>query len=86
MHEDTNQLTEIIDFFKEIVAKETSCQPDEIDINDSFHALGLDSINAIFVLDKLEIKYNISLSPLLFWDYPTIQSFSGHVQTLINNA
>ena len=86
MHEDTNQLAEIIDFFKEIVANETSCRPDEIDIKDNFHALGLDSINAVYVLEKLEIKYSISLPPLLFWDYPTIQLFSNHIQSLLQNA
>ena len=85
MHEDNNQLTQIVDFFKEIVAEETSASMQEIDVNDKFHALGLDSVNAVFVLEKLEKKYDIVLSPLLFWDYPTIQSFSTHINALLSN-
>ena len=86
MDEDNNQLTEIVDFFKEIVAEETSVQKEEINVDDSFQELGLDSINAVFLLEKLEKRHGINLSPLLFWDYPTIHTFSRHIKTLVKDV
>jgi len=86
VNEDNNQLAEIVHYFTEKVAEETGNQSNEIDIEDSFHELGLDSINAVFVLEKIELKYSIPLSPLLFWDYPTIKSFSIYINTLLKNG
>ncbi len=85
MHEDNNQITEIIEFFKELIAEETGSKPSEINIDEGFQSLGLDSVNAVFLLEKMERRYKVSLSPLLFWDYPTIKTFSAHIYSLISD-
>jgi acyl carrier protein len=47
---------------------------------------GLDSINSVYILQQLEDFLNLELSPLLFWDYPTIKSLSIYLYQLKNNG
>ena len=78
-----NQENAIEKYFVNLVAKETNVSIDEINIDDTFHALGFDSISAVFFMEKIENEYKVTLSPLCFWDYPTIRSLSGYVQSLM---
>jgi acyl carrier protein len=69
--------------FKTIVADEMKCTPEEINEDETFHELGLDSINSVFMMEEVEKEYNVTLSSLSFWDYPTIRLFAAHVQSLL---
>ena len=69
-------LYDMINLFREGIMEETKSSKDEIDIDATFHELGLDSINSIFLLDQIESVYNISFTPLYFWDYPTIRTLA----------
>ncbi len=69
----------IISYLKEIVATETDQPIDSINENNTFFELGLDSINAVYLLELAEQHYNITLSPLDFWDYPTIEAFAKKI-------
>ncbi len=73
----------IITHFKDIIAEETRTTPDEINVDDTFHALGLDSISAVFIMEEVEKEYKVTLTPLCFWDYPTIRLLATYVQTLV---
>ncbi len=72
----------IVIHFKSIIAEETRITPGEINVDDTFHALGLDSISSVFIMEEVEKEYNVTLSPLCFWDYPTIRLLAGYVQSL----
>jgi len=77
--------TEDIAFFiKATISKEAHLDISEIDNSLNFHQLGFDSISAVFLLEKIEEKYQLSLSPLYFWDYPTIGAFASKVFEEIN--
>ena len=70
--------------FRQMVAEETKSPASEVDIDASFHALGLDSVTGVFVMERLEREFNISLTPLAFWDFPTIRMFSSHIKDKID--
>ena len=63
-------------FIKKILADELKESPENIDEHAHFHEFGLDSINSVYLLDQVEAKYNISLTPLYFWDYPSLHLFA----------
>ena len=67
---------DLIKLFKEEIAQELSITVDEISVHETFLSIGLDSITAIFLLERLEKKLQIELNPIWFWDYPTINSFT----------
>lgn len=74
-----HKLEEIKTYFKSIIAEELNISISSIKDDDTFFDLGLDSINAVFLLEVVEQHYKITLSPLDFWDYPTIGAFTKKV-------
>jgi acyl carrier protein len=73
---------EILRKLKQVIAKETGLPVEEISDSSTFHSLGLDSISAVFVLDKLEKELTVELNPMFFWEYPTVELLAGHITTL----
>lgn len=70
---------ELMIFIKELISKEMDVIVSEIDENIRFEELGMDSISGIFILDQIEQKYDLQLSPALLFDYPTIHKFSEYL-------
>jgi len=70
---------EINQFFKDRIAKEMKIDTSKIDVHAEFYTHGLDSISAIYVLDKLEDFLHIQINPIDFWEYPTIEKFSTYL-------
>lgn len=66
---------ELIAFCKEELSPMIGIPTEEIDIHANFDTLRLNSIHAMQLLDELEDYARIRLSPLLFWENPTIESF-----------
>ena len=73
---------EILTRLKQEIAKETGLTLPEIDDSASFYSLGLDSISSVFILDKLEKHLKVEMSPLFFWDYPTVELLAEYITTL----
>lgn len=73
---------QIIQQLKQEIAKETRIPISEIEDSSTFYALGLDSISAVFLLDKLEKELKIEMNPLFFWDYPTVELLAEHISSL----
>jgi acyl carrier protein len=73
---------EIIRILKEQIGRETGLGLLEIDEAATFYSLGLDSISCVYVLDKLEKRLQIELTPIMFWDYPTVELLAEHLLTL----
>ena len=72
---------EIISFSKTKIAEITNLKVEEIDENTEFFSLGLDSVKALFVLQELEDYLEIEINPLVFWNYPTLNSVSDFLTT-----
>jgi acyl carrier protein len=73
---------EVLTKLKTEIAKETGLTIPEIDDAATFHSLGLNSISAVYILDKLEKELKIEMNPLFFWDYPTVGLFAEYITTL----
>jgi len=61
------------------VSKETGISIPELDIHLNFINFGLDSVNCIFLLDRLEKIFKLELNPVWFWDYCTIDSMTQKI-------
>ncbi len=54
--------------------------PDDIDISESFDSYGLQSVDALALITKLEQELGITLSPTVLWNYPTIEALSERLE------
>jgi acyl carrier protein len=68
--------SELTEFLKKQVVLECGVPYDEVDINKEFVDFRMDSVSAVFIMDRLEKYLEVELSPLYFWDNPTIDSFT----------
>jgi acyl carrier protein len=66
---------ELISFCREELSQMMGVKPESIDVNTNFEELRLNSIHAMQMLDELEDRLNISISPIVFWENPTLSSF-----------
>jgi acyl carrier protein len=71
------QTTESIqDWLVEQVAQRLDLDPDEIDCHASFESFGMESSEALVLLNTLEQWLGRSVPPVLLWNYPTIAQLS----------
>ncbi|MEM7107118.1 MAG: acyl carrier protein [Bacteroidota bacterium] len=73
------EVNELIPFMQTLIAKETNTKAMSISAQSEFHKFGLDSISAMFLLEELEREFNVTISPLHFWDYPTIEKLAEQI-------
>lgn len=73
-------MSDISLFIQTKVAETLGVKPGEVNPNEEFMSLGLDSMHAIFLIDEIEKEYNVEINPHSFWEFPTINSFSTHLQ------
>lgn len=66
---------ELISFCREELSQMMGVRPESIDVNTNFEELRLNSIHAMQMLDELEDRLGISISPIVFWENPTLASF-----------
>jgi acyl carrier protein len=75
---------ELIVFLQEQVAEFIKADPSEIDPDSEFINFGIDSMNAIYMIEVLEKKLKTEINPLHFWEYPTIRMFAEKIISEIN--
>ncbi len=73
------QLSEIETWLVENIAQRLGVSTREIDIEEPFASLGLDSVQAIRLSADLEDYLKAKLSPTLIYDYPNISSLAGYL-------
>lgn len=71
--------SEIIGFLQEQVSQECAVPIAEIDIHLEFIEFRMDSLKAVYIMDRLEKFIGAELSPLYFWDHPTIDSLANFI-------
>jgi len=76
---------EIEELIKTMISKETGTRLPDISSQSTFHQLGLDSVNSLFLLGDLEETLNLDIDPLSLYDNPTIESFSAYINELQND-
>ncbi|MCC5466707.1 SDR family NAD(P)-dependent oxidoreductase [Pelosinus baikalensis] len=69
----------IISYLQKVIGRVLKKSADEIDTNNGFYDLGLDSTHLIGLVKELEQKLAVQLYPTLLFEYSTIQSLSGYL-------
>jgi len=77
-------LSEIRSLMAENISKELEIEVKSIDPDVNFQELGLDSISSMFMINELEDRYGIQIKALHLIEYPTLNTFSAFVHTLIH--
>ena len=65
-----------MEFLRSEVSKECDVPVAEVDTTVPFTNFRMDSLKAVYIMDRLEKFLGKELSPLYFWDHPTIESLS----------
>ena len=58
------------------LAEQLEVEPEEIDPTLTFDSYGLDSAQAILLMDRAEKILKFRIPIMLFWHYPTIEALS----------
>lgn len=66
---------ELIAFCREELGMMLGVPPGSISLTASFEDLRLNSIHAMQMLDELEDRLGITISPIIFWESPTLAAF-----------
>jgi len=79
--EDLNQ------FIQSKIAQTLGVKTNDVNPDEEFMSLGLDSMHAIFLLDEIEKEYEVEINPHSFWEFPTINTFAENLkQQLIKSG
>lgn len=73
-------MSAVRDFVHRKVADALGASVADINPDDEFMSLGLDSMHAIFLIDEIEKHFNLEINPHSFWQFPTINSFSADLE------
>jgi len=76
---------ELISFCREELSQMMGVTPESIDVHANFEDLRLNSIHAMQMLDELEDRLGISISPIIFWENPTLSDFCKHIASQLNH-
>lgn len=75
--------SDIVDFLRQEVSKECGIIYKDVDIHVPFVDFRMDSLKAVYIMDRLEKFIGQELSPLYFWDHPTIESLATFIEAEI---
>ncbi|HWA33784.1 MAG TPA: acyl carrier protein [Cyclobacteriaceae bacterium] len=76
----------ILQYVRHVVAEETGQPEAAILESNSFESLGIDSLSAIVILNKIEDQYQFELNPLDIWDHPTVGAFTDFVAARLSDS
>lgn len=63
----------------EEMSKQLMIAPSELDVEAELSEFGLDSIALTTFINHLNEEYEIELSPVVFFEYPTLEQFAGYL-------
>jgi acyl carrier protein len=77
----TKKLSEeqLMNFCRDELAMMMGVPPDSISQDANFEDLRLNSIHAMQLLDEIEDRLGISVSPITFWENPTLSGFCKYI-------
>lgn len=70
---------EIIGFIKEEIGKTIQKEPATIDDHTNFMRIGVSSVQALKIINKMRKKLSIDINPVAMFEYKTIADFSGYL-------
>ena len=70
---------EIVAFIKGEIASFLNQNPDSIDEDAKLLKIGVSSVQALKIINRLRKKLNIDISPVALFEYKTISAFAGYL-------
>jgi acyl carrier protein len=70
---------QLMNFCREELAMMMGVAPDSISQDANFEDLRLNSIHAMQLLDEIDDRLGISVSPIVFWENPTLSGFCKYI-------
>ena len=74
---------QLIDYMKSALAETMAIDIDDIDENTSFFKLGVTSIQALKVINKMRRKLDVEINPAAIFEYKYISDLADYLMTLI---
>ncbi len=74
---------QLIDCMKNDLAEIMNCEVDDIDENTSFFKLGVTSIQALKVINKMRRTLDVEINPAAIFEYKCIADLADYLLTLI---
>ena len=74
---------QLIDYMKSALAESMAIDIDDIDENTSFFKLGVTSIQALKVINKMRRKLDVEINPAAIFEYKCISDLADYLMTLI---
>lgn len=74
----------IQDYLSSRIAELIEISPDDVDITKAFSDYSIDSASGVELSGDIEEQFNLKLSPLVLFEYPTIEKLSGYVFRKLN--
>jgi acyl carrier protein len=69
-----------------LYAKYMRLDPTTIDARASLESMSIDSIIAVTIISDLEKKFEISLSPIVFWQSEDLHAVALHIVDLVDRS
>lgn len=70
---------EIADYMQELMAEATDGNKESIDENTNFFQIGISSIEALKIMNKLRKRLQVEISPVAMFEYKTIAEMSEYL-------
>lgn len=74
----------IKDRIKQHIAAATKLNVSKIKEDETFKALGVDSLHALQIKNKLQEDFSLSINVAAVWQYPTVQKFADFIANELN--
>ncbi|SFS02431.1 acyl carrier protein [Anaeromicropila populeti] len=70
---------EIIDFIRSEIGAILKQDPEEIDEDANFLKVGVSSVQALKIINRLRKRLEVDISPVAMFEYKTISDFAGYL-------
>lgn len=74
---------EIIELIKSEVAAFLKQSPDDIDEDEKLLRIGVSSIQALKIINRIRKKLAVDINPVALFEYKTISAFAGYLEETI---
>ncbi len=74
---------EIIAFIKEEIAAVLNQNPDSIDEDVNFLKVGISSVQALKIINRIRKKLEIEINPVAMFEYKTIAELAGYLDECV---
>lgn len=78
------QKKEIVDLIKGHLASVLGIEPDEVDENVSFFKLGISSVQALKVVNRVRKALNVEVNPVAIFEYKCVEDLANYLVQFAN--